>query len=714
MRYNEKIEAIILGINYANTLGMVKSVGEAGYSCGLIHHTSILKKKMITPDMASRYVCQGMYVDRKNDTAILSALLENFLPQAEDAVLLAADDYSASFLDRFHDELSEHYRVMQWESGPGMLTRYMDKRRQKKAAQAVDFPVAQNWSVAIPASKEELQLPQEIIYPCITKPEISAGSGMSKELISVCRSKEELEEYFAQVISAKASGSILVEEFLDIEEEYTIPGARLDDEVIIPAFVRKLETGKGKVRGLTVLGVTESTDTNPELRQHVEALVRHMGLSGIFDVEIIKCRGDYYFNEINLRSSAATYAITASGANIPAIFIEYMLGKDWKSSSRVSKENMTFVNEKPALQCYVQKDYSLEKYRALCQNADIRLLTGEGDAPSKEAFLAKEHREFIKRRYPLHYKLYEFFRDLKRGVRRKLRRKKRHMVSRLKRGERFLGSEMLRTYFRVKAALLFRFRLRISEVTDPSEFPELDQFLTRTFRRAMAQDEFEFTNSSDFTKSFQHILESGGKIFALRDRDELVGTIAYQPREQDWEIFEGEALQLKHLAMAPKYSGQGYGKRMISLVREAAAQRQCPVVLGTPVKNKKAVGLYTSCGFVPIKVFFSGNHYAVRMIRWKGKAPVSSKACRAATRKSALLCLMKYWKRSEEVVDGKVMKAWNNDFRPYLTKAPKKTQEDMRQCFDRYGVTPRKYVDLGFAEKDEEQRAASLTETLTE
>ena len=50
---NEMADVVVLGCNYANSLGVIKSIGEAGYKCGLLHHTSILNKKRITPDMAS-------------------------------------------------------------------------------------------------------------------------------------------------------------------------------------------------------------------------------------------------------------------------------------------------------------------------------------------------------------------------------------------------------------------------------------------------------------------------------------------------------------------------------------------------------------------------------------------------------------------------------------------------------------------------------------
>ena len=94
MQEKLRIDAIVLGANYANALGMVKSVGEAGFRCGLIHQTSILNKKNETPDMASRYVWQGKYVDRKNDEELLAAILTEFRQEDFKPVLLAADDYS--------------------------------------------------------------------------------------------------------------------------------------------------------------------------------------------------------------------------------------------------------------------------------------------------------------------------------------------------------------------------------------------------------------------------------------------------------------------------------------------------------------------------------------------------------------------------------------------------------------------------------------------
>lgn len=703
MLENERVDAIVLGCNYANALGMVKSVGEAGYRCGLVHHTSILKKSRITPDMASRYVYHKKYIDRKNDEAMLDTLLNEYYDEENKVVLLPADDYSASFVDRYYDELAPYFLVSKWESGQGRLTYFMEKEHQKVAAKNSGFPVAESWTVPVPVA-EDFTIPEGVIFPCITKPEVSAGHGMSKELISVCHSEEELTAYFKNM-PEDAEGVILIEEFLTIEEEYTIPGIRLDDEVIIPSFVRKVETGKGKVRGLTVTGEVQSTDICPQLKADIEKFVRDIGLVGIFDVEIIRCNGKYYFNEINLRSSAATYAITGSGVNIPGIFIDYMLGKDWRSDNREVKVGNVYINEKPALQCYAQKDYTLKQYNELIEKADVHLLTGEGDDPSKEAFKVIEKRTILKTTYPLLWLIYRFFRRCNKKAKKFLVRVKKSVGRRYRKAKHFVGSIVRRA----KRMFERKFLIDVQEITDDKDLTNASNLLEETFQTAMQRDDFDFTNSTDFIDSLKEIIADGGKVYAVNYGKKFAGTISYKIVNIDEWYYQGEAVSLKHLAVAEKYQQVGIGRILIGTIKEIATDKNLPMVLSTPEANKRAVRFYIRNGFKKVKMFRSSDHFTIRFINWNGLEAIDSAVCKENYENTAFYCMLKNQDLDITFSSKKLQRKWETNFGKYIQDADEEQIADIRKCFRRYGATAKEYFVFDLQNKSAQQRSRYIT-----
>ena len=50
-------------------------------------------------------------------------------------------------------------------------------------------------------------------------------------------------------------------------------------------------------------------------------MINEMKYEGLFGIELIVSKGDYYFIEINLRNDATTYALTVAGVNLPAIYV---------------------------------------------------------------------------------------------------------------------------------------------------------------------------------------------------------------------------------------------------------------------------------------------------------------------------------------------------------------------------------------------------------
>lgn len=642
------IPVILLGCNFANALGMIKSIGEAGYPCAMVHHTKNPKKTRLSPDMTSSYVYDARYIADKVDEATLEALETNHIYEKK-AVLIAADDYSASFIDRYQKRLRKNFRFHRWDGGTGALTRCMEKHTQKKLATESGFSVAQNWSVVIAPKGEKAEIPEDVIFPCFLKPEVSAASGMSKELMRRCDSAEELDEYFQQLSENEVKGTILIEEFLTIEEEFTIPGARLGETVVIPSLVRKLVTGKGKVTGLTVIGRAEDPDQHPELKSGVERLVTNMGIQGLFDVEIIRCGEKYYFNEINLRSSAATYAVTGSGCNLALLCIHHILKKevlDYKMTY-----GKTFINEKPALRLVVQKDIAAGEYKKMKKECDICLLTGPGDEGSRKNFeimekktlfgatalgsflkavrktykkTVKAVRKKVKRVYkkvvpkPVRRVIRRIRKKLRRGYKRFIRRPVRRAYKKLiRRPYRRLRRKVRKLRYEIKR-IIIRMAVRTAPLkmhgAKSEEFFKLNLLLEKSFRRAMKRNNFEFTQSEAFVESLNNIIENGGTVLAAQTLGKYVGTISVTSPKVSSKTGKTTA-NIKHLGIMPAAQGLGIASKLLSQAEAIAKENGAQVIyLSTPQDNIPAIKFYEKNGFSQVLVFeSSGGHPAVRL-----------------------------------------------------------------------------------------------------
>ena len=55
-------------------------------------------------------------------------------------------------------------------------------------------------------------------------------------------------------------------------------------------------------------------------------MLRKIGYEGLFGVEAIFDGNKYVFIELNLRNDATCYSMAVAGANLPAMYIDYILG----------------------------------------------------------------------------------------------------------------------------------------------------------------------------------------------------------------------------------------------------------------------------------------------------------------------------------------------------------------------------------------------------
>ena len=105
---------IVLSRNYSTGLGIIRSLGSAGYTVDLI--ASVRKKGSSVIASCSRYVrrsCEVMADFTQGDpgTGILDALREYEDSTFDKKVIFPADDYTASVVDANRDMLKKHFII---------------------------------------------------------------------------------------------------------------------------------------------------------------------------------------------------------------------------------------------------------------------------------------------------------------------------------------------------------------------------------------------------------------------------------------------------------------------------------------------------------------------------------------------------------------------------------------------------------------------------
>lgn len=285
---------VIIGSTHHNTYSMVRCFGESG-----------IKPDVIIYGKPKSYILQSVFINERHyalDAPGALRLLQEFYSEA---VVIACSDEIASLMDLQYDRLISRYDFFNCGMA-GKLTHFMDKSIQSVLACDAGFLVP-----GFMKGKPRKINAKELHFPCIIKPLESINGGKN---IQICYSENDI---------SKALGSfdndveILIQEFIDKDNEIVIVGLSVANEIILPAYVHKLRDTKG---GTTYSLVKPTSEIPASVLNSCIGLINRIGYKGLFGIEIMRKGDDYYFVEINLRNDATTYAINVAGCNLPLLY----------------------------------------------------------------------------------------------------------------------------------------------------------------------------------------------------------------------------------------------------------------------------------------------------------------------------------------------------------------------------------------------------------
>jgi len=406
-----KTDIVVAGRNYGNILTMVRAFGKAGYESDVLR---IYKKRparanllaQMTPDEHSKYIGNFEKCIVKADASEVVAAILRMADENNKKVLLPVDDYTVCVVDEYFDILKEHFYIPSIKDKAGEISRFMDKYLQKEHARVFDLPMLQSW--LIKSENGEFDIPDGVKYPCFIKPNVSMKS--TKSTMAKCSDREEL-KVLLTTYAQKEDFEMLVEEFADIKQEYSILGISTPDRIAAPCVFKATEGGHKERKGVAIKGETVSSKPYEEIITKSCEFIKTLGYTGIFDIDIVETTdGKIYFIELNFRAGASTHVFTESGINLPGMLADYYIyGKELDSEYPEVKSGVSFLSEKVLLEEFARSDANISKLRNDIKTADICFIKDEHD-PQPYKYFKKYYKVAWLMRLP--YKL----RDYRKGT----------------------------------------------------------------------------------------------------------------------------------------------------------------------------------------------------------------------------------------------------------------------------------------------------------
>lgn len=324
---------VIIGGNHHNTLGVIRSLG--------IRNDMIIEAIIITPTRRS-FVLKSRYINHGIILPDINYLKRYLISTAneEKKIIISCSDEVSEFLDQNKNELQEYF-ILPGCLKQGQLSFLMNKLNI--------LTKAKECGLTTPTHYNNLDL---VTYPCIAKPKVSCRA--TKNDIVICNEKEQLSSYFVQ-----NADKIFIEEYIDKKEEFQFIGASINygEKVIIPGMSNIIRSVSNTNTGF--LQYHRITEEYIETYNKTVSLIKSCKYTGLFSVEFIRSKNNIdYFLEINFRNDGNAYCVTASGVNLPMLYIKACSGIDYKDEI-LNVKNITVMPEFQDFKLVVQRKLNL-------------------------------------------------------------------------------------------------------------------------------------------------------------------------------------------------------------------------------------------------------------------------------------------------------------------------------------------------------------------
>lgn len=299
------MNAIVLGCNHNNTLGLIWSLHEGGHKVTLLLY-----------DSDCNYVSKSNFVDKtyflKAGDDVILLLRSVAEGMSTKPVVFVSGDEEATLLNKHYDEISS-FCFFEGGKPDGSINKYRDKDEGEQLAKKCGLTIPQTVLIANPKELDDVI----IGYPLFLKANNSVHGG--KSAMKKCDTYEEAENFVNSL--PQDFFPLQVQEFIEKEYELMLLGCSLymGKRVICPVANKKIRQYP-KNTGGGAWSVSLEVAASEELRQlanKVGHYLKEIEYTGNFSAEFLYSGGKYYFLEINLRNDGTSWLATCSGYNLP-------------------------------------------------------------------------------------------------------------------------------------------------------------------------------------------------------------------------------------------------------------------------------------------------------------------------------------------------------------------------------------------------------------
>lgn len=326
---DNKEQVIIVGCEHSNTLGLIRSFGEAGIKPNLVIESNPAESYC----SRSKYVGKIFYFENYDD--LDKILLKEF---PDGGVIVTMSDLTAEHIDRAYEKLSSKFIIPNFGGKGGLFKTSISKETQRKMAEKCGIRTPESWVVTW--DKDNKTIPEDVIYPCIIK---AIDSVDGPKDTNVFNNSDELASGLSTLADKSVGKTFQIQHFLKKEKEVLIMGyANGPSDICLAGVLEKgLEYPDGF--GWYLFG-----KIGPDIESYIspeklKTLIGAFEYCGLFGIDLLIVNGNPYMCEINFRNDLNGYYPTVGGVNLPYLWYQSVLGHGTDNSNlRVRREYSIF------------------------------------------------------------------------------------------------------------------------------------------------------------------------------------------------------------------------------------------------------------------------------------------------------------------------------------------------------------------------------------
>ena len=314
-------QPIVIGFVHYNTLGLLRSLGEAGFRPILVlvcEHDSDLNS----------FVTKSKYIGKRYFTSE-SKLVETLIKTKSEnlgSMLFPSGDLIAEILDKEYDTLSNIFIVPNIAGLQNNLHKANHKENMRLNAEKFGFSTPKTWVI----SSTTDDILNDLVFPVIIK---AIHSQDAPKSIQIFNTKEELIPVADELL--KKSKEVQIQTFINKEKEVIYLGWAHNDDVCIPCLMEKIREFPSKFGGTGFGYFSPETCKYFDIEQ-LKNLVRSYRYTGLFSVEYVIHKGIPYFLEINFRNDGNGYFPGYGGVNMPVQLIKKCSGETISAYQKIT------------------------------------------------------------------------------------------------------------------------------------------------------------------------------------------------------------------------------------------------------------------------------------------------------------------------------------------------------------------------------------------